>query len=53
MGYDTCLIDDACACTNRVGPDGTDYEAGDSVCLKAEGGPTCLTRPVLRERRSG
>ena len=27
MGYDTYLIDDACACTNRVGPDGTDYDA--------------------------
>ena len=27
MGYDTYLVDDACACTNRVGPDGTDYDA--------------------------
>ncbi len=27
MGYDTYLIDDACSCTNRVGPDGTDYDA--------------------------
>lgn len=22
---------------------------GDELCLKAEGGPTCLTRPILRE----
>jgi nicotinamidase-related amidase len=27
MGYDTYVVDDACACTNRVGPDGTDYDA--------------------------
>jgi len=27
MGFDTYLVDDACACTNRVGPDGTDYDA--------------------------
>ncbi len=27
MGFDTYLIDDACACTNRIGPDGTDYDA--------------------------
>jgi nicotinamidase-related amidase len=27
MGYDTYIVDDACACTNRVGPDGTDYDA--------------------------
>ena len=27
MGFDTYLVDDACACTNRVGPDGTDYNA--------------------------
>jgi nicotinamidase-related amidase len=27
MGYDTYLVDNACACTNRVGPDGTDYDA--------------------------
>lgn len=27
MGYDTYLIDDACSCTNRIGPDGTDYDA--------------------------
>jgi len=27
MGYDTYLIDDACSCTNRLGPDGTDYDA--------------------------
>jgi len=27
MGYDTYLVDDACACTNRIGPDGTDYDA--------------------------
>ena len=26
MGFDTYLIDDACATTNRVGPDGTDRE---------------------------
>ncbi|WP_338550219.1 cysteine hydrolase family protein [Roseovarius phycicola] len=25
MGYDTYLVPDACATTNRVGPDGTDY----------------------------
>ncbi|MEK6248678.1 MAG: hypothetical protein N2C12_10895, partial [Planctomycetales bacterium] len=24
---DTYLVDDACACTNRVGPDGKDYDA--------------------------
>ena len=23
--------------------------AGDELCLKAEGGPSCLTRPILRE----
>ena len=27
LGYDTYLVDDACACTNRVAPDGTDYDA--------------------------
>jgi nicotinamidase-related amidase len=27
MGYDTYLVDNACACTNRVGPNGTDYDA--------------------------
>lgn len=27
MGFDTYLVDDACACTNRIGPDGTDYDA--------------------------
>ena len=27
MGFDTYLVTDACACTNRVGPDGTDYDA--------------------------
>jgi nicotinamidase-related amidase len=27
MGYDTYLVDDACACTNRVGPDGRDFDA--------------------------
>lgn len=26
MGYDTYLVPDACATTNRVGPDGTDYD---------------------------
>lgn len=26
MGFDTYLVDDACATTNRVGPDGTDRE---------------------------
>ncbi|REK23082.1 MAG: cysteine hydrolase [Planctomycetota bacterium] len=26
LGYDTYLVDDACACTNRIGPDGTDYD---------------------------
>lgn len=26
MGYDTYLVSDACATTNRVGPDGTDYD---------------------------
>lgn len=26
MGYDTYLIPEACATTNRIGPDGTDYE---------------------------
>ena len=27
LGFDTYLADDACACSNRVGPDGTDYDA--------------------------
>jgi len=27
MGYDTYLVDDACACSNRLGPDGKDYDA--------------------------
>lgn len=27
MGYDTYLVDNACACTNRVGPDGTNFDA--------------------------
>ncbi len=27
LGFDTYLVDDACACSNRVGPDGTDYDA--------------------------
>ncbi len=26
MGFDTYLVDDACATTNRIGPDGTDYD---------------------------
>lgn len=26
MGYDTYLVPDACATTNRIGPDGTDYD---------------------------
>lgn len=26
LGYDTYLVHDACATTNRVGIDGTDYE---------------------------
>lgn len=26
MGYDTYLVPDACATTNRVGPDGTDHD---------------------------
>ncbi|MEM9678139.1 MAG: cysteine hydrolase, partial [Pseudomonadota bacterium] len=26
MGYDTYLVHDACATTNRIGLDGTDYE---------------------------
>ena len=26
MGFDSYLVDEACCCTNRVGPDGTDYE---------------------------
>ena len=26
LGFDTYLVEDACATTNRVGPDGTDYE---------------------------
>jgi len=26
MGYDTYLVPDACATTNRVGPDGTDFD---------------------------
>jgi len=26
MGFDTYLVEDACATTNRVGPDGTDYD---------------------------
>ncbi len=27
LGFDTYLVHDACACTNRIGPDGTDYDA--------------------------
>ncbi len=27
LGFDTYLVDDACVCTNRVGPDGTNYDA--------------------------
>ena len=27
LGFDTYLVRDACACTNRIGPDGTDYDA--------------------------
>ena len=27
MGFDTYLVTDACACTNRIGIDGTDYDA--------------------------
>ena len=27
MGFDTYLAHDACACTNRIGRDGTDYDA--------------------------
>ena len=27
MGFDTYLLHDACACTNRIGPCGTDYDA--------------------------
>jgi dimethylargininase len=26
---------------------------GDELCLKTEGGPTCLTRPVLRSVHHG
>ena len=26
LGFDTYLVEDACATTNRVGPDGTDYD---------------------------
>ena len=26
LGFDTYLLEDACATTNRVGPDGTDYD---------------------------
>ena len=24
------------------------FFSGDELCIKAEGGPTCLTRPILR-----
>ena len=27
MGFDTYLVHNACACTNRIGRDGTDYDA--------------------------
>ena len=27
LGFDTYLVQDACACTNRVGPNGRDYDA--------------------------
>jgi hypothetical protein len=27
MSFDTYLVHDACACTNRIGHDGTDYDA--------------------------
>ncbi len=26
LGFDTYLVEDACATTNRIGPDGTDYD---------------------------
>jgi nicotinamidase-related amidase len=26
LGFDSYLVDEACCCTNRVGPDGTDYD---------------------------
>ena len=26
LGFDCYLVEDACATTNRVGPDGTDYD---------------------------
>jgi nicotinamidase-related amidase len=26
MGFDSYLVDEACCCTNRVGPDGTDFD---------------------------
>ena len=52
MGYDTYLVDDACACTNRVGPDGTDYDAelihDTSVAnLNGEFCTALKTKPVL------
>ena len=25
---------------------------GDSLCIKCEGGPTCMTRPLLRDLRN-
>ena len=27
LGFDTYLVQDACACTNRIGPNGQDYDA--------------------------
>ena len=32
MGYDTYLVPDACATTNRVGPDGTESRPRDGAC---------------------
>jgi nicotinamidase-related amidase len=26
LGFDSYLVDEACCCTNRVGPDGTDHD---------------------------
>jgi len=38
---DTLALMQAAGCTVSTFP-------GDELCLKAEGGPTCLTRPILR-----
>jgi N-dimethylarginine dimethylaminohydrolase len=37
------------AALERAGVEVHEFE-GDEICLKGGGGPTCLTRPLLRSR---